>query len=545
MRKIALLLVLLTLLSLLSVLPASADSFYSVSVTDSKSDALTDPSVRNYWKPASADSKVTITLKNGAVTDGIYISWYTEESVFTLTAYDSHGNIVTVCKNGDKYDGYSCFYPLDEATRRVEIAMPANPAEKDYGIVYLELSEKGKDSPGLMKWENPASSCDLLVAATHQDDEFIFMGGVIPKYLDAGYSVALAYTSVCGRLRVEEGLRGVWASGIRSYPDFIGYPDMGRKETFDEAAGVWGGLDAVVKSYVRELRMRKPVVVVTHDENGENYHNSHKVTAAALKQAVVSAADPSYDPESAEKYGVWQVSKLYLHLYRKNQIRLNYSTPLPRYGGKTAYEAAMAAYDCHPSQHAWYMLDWAAIQPGAKYDNRLFGCYYSAVGYDDVDLFCNTPVYRGGANPPDPPPEPPATTGPAWTDPPPATAAPPASASDTVRTDPPATSGPVKTDPVPAGTAGTTTDAPFTGSSAPRSTGTSPAAAPSTGPGTGTSAPPSAGTPALTTAGTTLPPISESAGNDRSILPMLVGFGAAAAAVIAGVIIVLVLRRRK
>lgn len=409
MKKLAFILAILTIISLISVLPVSADSGYTVSVTDGKESALTDPSVRNYWNPASADSKVTITLKSGRKTDGIYISWYTEDSVFTITATDSGGKVVNRYKNGDRYDGYSCFYPLDEAAQTVVIAMPGR-GESAYGITYLSLSEKGKTDPDMMKWTDPGEKCNLLVVATHQDDEFIFLGGVIPKYIDAGYSVALAYTATCGRLRIEEGLNGIWQSGIRSYPDFMDYPDKGRMDTFDEAADVWGGMDAVVKAYVRELRRRKPEVVVSHDENGENYHNSHKVTAAALKQAVELAADPGYDPESAGKYGAWQVSKLYLHLYSKNQIQLDYRTPLASYGGRTAIEVAADAYACHVSQKEFYSVTQQSVLPGAKYDNSLFGCVFSKVGYDSVDLFYGTPVYRGDAASPNPPADQPEVT---------------------------------------------------------------------------------------------------------------------------------------
>ncbi|MGM9680470.1 MAG: hypothetical protein ACI3XR_03085 [Eubacteriales bacterium] len=216
---------------------------------------------------------------------------------------------------------------------------------------------------------------------------------------------------------------------------------------------------------MREIRIRRPEVIVTHDEAGENYHNSHKVTAKALEEAVVKAADPAYDPESAVQYGVWQVSKLYSHLYGKNQITLDYHQPLESFGGRTAYEVATAAYAHHESQQDFYQLTWSAIQPGGKYDNSLFGCVFSTVGYDQVDLFYGTSVYRGDSD------QPPAQT---TTEQPPTTTV-------------PVTSPPVTTEPEPSET---TVNAPpeTTPETTPVMTpAMTPVTTPETTPGTGSS----------------------------------------------------------
>lgn len=419
--KLSVFLILAILLGILSFLPVSADDLFEITATDGTVANLTNTSIRKYWNPTREDLSVHIEISEGRTTDGIFICWYTDDSVFTLTARDDNGKKVTSYQNGDKYDGYACFYELDTSTRTIDIEMPVRvntetgAAVVEYGIAYLKVSDYENPDPDMMKWQSPDEKCDLLVVATHQDDEFIFLGGVIPAYLDQGYSVALAYTSTCARIRVEEGLQGIWESGIRSYPTFIGFPDKGRKETIEEAAEVWGGMEQVVLAFVREIRIRHPEVIVTHDEEGENYHNSHKVTARALEEAVVKAADPAYDPESAELYGAWQVSKLYSHLYKNNQISLNYDLPLSSYGGMTAYEVATAAYAHHESQQEFYQLSWSAILPGGKYDNSLFGCVFSTVGYDQVDLFYGTSVYRGNSD------QSPGQTVTTTTDPPPVT----------------------------------------------------------------------------------------------------------------------------
>ena len=390
---VAVLMMLVILVGSLAVVPAFADDFFSIELTDGNKDALTDPSVRKYWCPTRDDSSIVLSVKGSKKTDGLYVSWFSDKSVFTITSYDENDEKLNTYKNGDKYDGFSCFYELDTRTRKVVIEMPKK--DKEYGIVYLELSDADNPDPKMMKWKSPEEKCDMLVVPTHQDDEFIFLGGVIPAYIAQGYNVAVTYTCLCVRLRYEEGMKGIWNSGVRTYPDYLGFVDHGRKTTYKEAADVWGGEDNVVLALVREIRRKQPTVVVSHDENGENYHNSHMVTSRSLKKAVELAASEKYDKESLDKYGAWTVSKLYLHLYKKDSIILDYKSPLSCYGGKTAYQVASESYAFHASQQSFYSLSWSAILPGGKYDNSRFGLAYSTVGTDTVDMFYGTPKWNG------------------------------------------------------------------------------------------------------------------------------------------------------
>ncbi len=393
-RFAAVLIMFVILVGSLAVAPAFADDFFSIELTDGNKEALTDPSVRRYWCPTRDDSSVVLRVNDSKKTDGLYVSWFSDKSVFTITSYDENGEKLNTYKNGDKYDGFSCFYELDTRTRKVVIEMPKKE-KKEYGIVYLELSDADNPDPKMMKWKSPEEKCDMLVVPTHQDDEFIFLGAVIPAYIAQGYNVAVTYSCICVRLRYEEGMKGIWNSGVRTYPDYLGFVDHGRKTTYKEAADVWGGEDSVVLALVREIRRKQPTVVVSHDENGENYHNSHVVTSKSLKKAVELASSEKYDKESLDKYGPWTVSKLYLHLYKKNSICLDYNSPLSYYGGKTAYQVASESYAFHASQQSFYSLAWSAILPGGKYDNSRFGLAYSTVGTDTVDMFYGTPKWNG------------------------------------------------------------------------------------------------------------------------------------------------------
>jgi hypothetical protein len=91
-----------------------------------------------------------------------------------------------------------------------------------------------------------------------------------------------------------------------------------------------------LKASVCETNRRfKPLVVVGHDINGEYGHGGHIIFCAALREVLEHTADETYLPDSAEKYGVWDVPKTYLHLYGENKLRLNMREPLSEFGGKT------------------------------------------------------------------------------------------------------------------------------------------------------------------------------------------------------------------
>lgn len=92
------------------------------------------------------------------------------------------------------------------------------------------------------------------------------------------------------------------------------------------------------------IRRFKPLVVVTQDLNGEYGHGGHMLFSHAVAESVESSSEPSYFPDSASKYGTWDVPKTYLHLYSDNKITMNLRLPLSRMGNRTSIEVQTAAY---------------------------------------------------------------------------------------------------------------------------------------------------------------------------------------------------------
>ena len=121
-----------------------------------------------------------------------------------------------------------------------------------------------------------------------------------------------------------------------------------------------------------------PEVVVTHDVNGEYGHGAHKVAADAAQRCIALAADAAWQDEQLAYKQPWQVKKLYLHLYELGQLRMDWRVPLDAFDGKTAFDMAEAAFQCHTSQ----LKTGYCVEDFGPYDNAVFGLTFSAVGED-------------------------------------------------------------------------------------------------------------------------------------------------------------------
>lgn len=249
-------------------------------------------------------------------------------------------------------------------------------------IAEIRVYGEGSFPSEAQNWQPPVEEADILFLATHADDELIFFGGGIPTYAaERKKKTVVAYLANCGKRRTHELLNGLWSMGVRNYPVISPFEDTAQK-TLTKTYEKMGGKNRVRNWVISLFRQYKPKVVVTHDENGEYGHAQHKICAAVAKAAYDAAADPAQNPESAEKYGLWQVQKLYLHLGKENRITMDWNVPLDALGGITGLEAAVRAFEYHVSQHEYAMN---VTKTGKQYDNRIFGLIRSEVGPDTRD----------------------------------------------------------------------------------------------------------------------------------------------------------------
>ncbi len=226
------------------------------------------------------------------------------------------------------------------------LALQVDPAKIQSVTVY----GAGSLHKAVQNWLPPAEKADLLAFPTHADDEVLFFGGAIVLAAQQGKKVQVAYLTNhwATAPRPHELLDGLWEMGVRHYPIISPFVDAYAKD-LAQAQKIYDG-KKFEEYETEQIRRFKPDVIVGHAENGEYGHGGHIMNTLALKEAVLSAADNTKFPASAEKYGVWDTPKLYLHNFGKTPLVLDVKKPLPLFDGRTAFEVAKAAYQKHVSQ---------------------------------------------------------------------------------------------------------------------------------------------------------------------------------------------------
>lgn len=335
----------------------------------------------------------TLTVESTEPITGLYLIWDRPPESWTGTAGSQ-------TLSGGEYGFLHEYLPLESPVTRAELTLPEGSRCCD---VYAFGA--GGLPDWVQQWQPPLADADLLVLPTHADDEHLFFGGTMPYYAgELGKKVQVVYFTNhwAEPYRPHELLDGLWTVGIRNYPVMSSFVDQ-YADSLDYARTLYDEEEAVAWQ-VQQLRRFKPEVVVGHDVNGEYGHGVHMYNADTLMQALELSVDPSYDPESAQEWGVWDVPKTYLHLWPENPIVMDWSQPLSAFGGKTAVEMARLGFAEHVSQQTFFK-----VEDYGPYDCRKFGLYRSLVGLDAQggDFFENLAAEDySDYLPPEPEPEP-------------------------------------------------------------------------------------------------------------------------------------------
>ncbi len=245
-------------------------------------------------------------------------------------------------------------------------------------------------------WEPPYTEADLLLFSTHSDDEHLFFAGILPTCIDRGLSAQVVYMVNHNDIpaRTHEQLDGLWTVGVRNYPVIGPFPDL-YSTALETARTIFAGRgyteDHFIAYAVEQLRRFRPQVVIGHDVNGEYNHGAHMVNTAALQKALEAAPDAAAYPDSAQRWGTWDVPKTYLHLWQEGQVTMNWDVPLASYDGLTAFQVSNLGYNVHTSQHWTWFTRWirgtkdAPITAASQiktYSPCLYGLYRTTVGAD-------------------------------------------------------------------------------------------------------------------------------------------------------------------
>lgn len=348
-----------------------------------------------YLSNKMKNPSVTVEAPKGTPMHGVYVCFGDKLAPWKVEA-KRDGKWVTVFESEGLYAHE--FAPLDgESCIRV---MPASIKQTTLCIGEIYVYGEGELPSTVQFWQPAPEKADLLVLSAHPDDEVLFFGGAIPYYAgEKGMDVVVAYMTCNLMERRSELLNGLWEAGVKTYPVIEDFWDKFTTK-LDKGYEAWGKA-ATNKFIVGLLRQYKPEVVVTHDVNGEYGHGAHRVCADAMKNAVVTAAKADKYTDSAKAYGIWEVKKLYLHLYPENQIEMDWDQPLSAFGGRTGFEVAQDAYAWHFSQHDQGQknketgeYEYFVVEPReSDYSCYRFGLAHTTVGLDveKNDFFENIP----------------------------------------------------------------------------------------------------------------------------------------------------------
>jgi len=365
---------------------------------------------------SQSEGEGVVTVSNSEGIYSLYIEFDRLPREWTLTNPDT-GEMVTCGKHSFLHEFVDVDAIFEEVPTKLVLTYAAETVVAD-----IYVFSEGEIPDWVQNWQPPCEEADLLLISSHSDDEQLFFAGILPYYAgEKGVKVQVAYVvqhfeanGAKNHQRPHEQLDGLWTVGVRNYPVMSDFPDLyaeskDRETAFKQASGVFESVGITYNdfvSYITEcLRRFKPLVVVSHDLDGEYGHGTHVLCSAALTEAVTYAADETQYSDSAVKYGTWEVEKLYLHLYEEKQIQMNFDTPLEKFDGKTAFEVSQDGFGCHKSQHWTWFYKWmygTEEKPIRKatditrYSPCLYGLYYSGVGDDIIggDFLENVMTYE-------------------------------------------------------------------------------------------------------------------------------------------------------
>ena len=361
MSKLKALIPLLLILLLLAV-PAWAEEAenltggLTVKVVDKpgKIGAITDGSYKTFWESSSRKNP-WVVISSDTPVYGLYLCFQKMPDSFVIQKQNGE-DWITVAESGENRF-HHVFYELD-GLKKIRI-LSTEDKKNVMGFNEIYAFGEGSVPDWVQRWEEPVEKADLMVMVAHPDDELLFTGGAIPVYgAEKGKKVQVVYLTHSNTTRRSEALNGLWAMGVRNYPVFGSFSDhySNGKSIAAKVKAAYkaaGGQEKVLDWMTELFRRFRPEVVVTHAENGEYGHAQHMLMADAAVKCFTRAADRQEAAQSAREYGIWQVKKLYLHLWGEEdeQAVLDWDRPLAAFGGKTGAQMAAEAFELHVSQH--------------------------------------------------------------------------------------------------------------------------------------------------------------------------------------------------
>ena len=165
-----------------------------------------------YWQAAKGKNNyLEVRLPAGETCSGVQIKW-AEINRKWCVEVEQDGQWTAV--DEFKTEMLTTWTPLDGVTA-FRIASHSNYPH-DLRISELIVLSEGDRPENIQVWEPTFEKADLMVVIAHPDDEYVFMGAVIPYYgAERGKNVLVVYITESSTYRRTELLDGLWTAGHR------------------------------------------------------------------------------------------------------------------------------------------------------------------------------------------------------------------------------------------------------------------------------------------------------------------------------------------
>ncbi len=310
----------------------------------------------------ASEGNTHISIENEIGIGGIYLIFDLEYGDYTIMDDDT-GEKRTVGQFEYLHDYLNLLLLFGRSLHSVTLIFEKGPVS----LRRIQVFSEDEIPNTVQMWEPPLDGCaDMALFSTHGDDEQLFFAGLLPLYAgERNVAVQVIYLTNhrnITNVRIHEMLNGLWAVGVRHYPVFGRFEDFcieDLEKTYVHYEELGTSRNELLQFVVTQIRRFRPQVAVGHDLKGEYNHGMHMLYADLLTKAYEISDDENAFPEIAQKYGIWHIPKLFLHLYDKNRIVMDYDRPLEKFGGLTAFQVTQKkGFPCHKSQQWTWFKSW-------------------------------------------------------------------------------------------------------------------------------------------------------------------------------------------
>lgn len=355
--------------------PTSMNDSCTFAVSRGSASAFLDTSYGTSWSPSSATDTIKIRIPAEKDAGVLYMEWDKAPSKIEITLYDSTGTVIRTIQESNPYQKWNLYYELEEGV----VGITIRSGDTDNGLNKLRIYERGRVSQVVQNWQETPEKIDLMMIVPHMNDETLYFSGVLSQLSAQGYNVLVVYMTGDDRNKHAEALDCLWTHGVKIHPVFVGFQDY-KVDSYSKAEWLWGK-ENTYRAMVGLIRKYKPDVVLTQDWNGEYGHYQHVMTSRYCVKSVEVAGDESVFPDIAEKYGAWDVPKLYLHMWDESKrLDLHFNRPMDELDGRSPMQVAFIAMNKHFSQ--LHNPTYSLLVDGKQYDCTWFSLYRSTVGED-------------------------------------------------------------------------------------------------------------------------------------------------------------------